>query len=188
MPTSMHTDVIVPFGRVEFARERRRALTLEDLPQVVPGAADALKGMSDPVESSHQMCDILRRLCQLQGSHEHLFLLLYFDRVIHKLKSGATLRDILLPLPKTRFAFASDTNVVQADFAFWTGRNFVVVYVQEARIYQDRSVEERRLKLFGFDVFRLMADEFETRGLFGQTGLNILEAVGLRRRSCSGGL
>ena len=186
MPASIHTGVIIPFGRVEFERERRTALTLEDLPRIVPECADELKGMSDPVETSHCICENLRRLSPLEGSHEHLFLLLYFDRVIQKLKSGAGLRDIFLPLPKTRFLIFGEQNSIDVDFAFWTGKQFVVVCIQETTLTRSRLAEECWLKLLGIDVFRLMADEFETRGLFGETGLSILDALGLRGNKSPG--
>ena len=180
VPTLIHSHVIIPSGPLEIAPDQR-ALTLEDAPEVFPDSANGCLVNPNPIETAYQISDILRTQGRLRGSHEHLFLLLYFDKVIEKLSSGATLRGILLPLPKARFSVAvDDQNSVAADFAFWTGRRFATVFIRESRFQQDLSAEERRLKAWGLEVFRLMADQLETRGLSNEAGARLLDALWLR--------
>jgi hypothetical protein len=180
VPTLIHSHVVVPSGQFEIAQDHR-ALTLEDAPEIFPDSANSCGGNPNPIETAYQISDMLRAQCKLQGSHEHLFLLLYFDRVIEKLSSGATLRCILLPLPKARFSLTGDDQTsVTTDFAFWTGRRFATVFIRESRFQQDLSAEERLLKMWGLEVFRLMADQLETRGLSSETGERLLDALWLR--------
>ena len=178
MPILIQSRIDLPFGQLDITQEEHSALTLEDAPKVFP-AAKSLGRNSDPVEAAYQLCETLRSRCPLQGSHEHLFMLLYFDRVIEKLKFGSMRRSSLLPLPKARFSLASDQNAITADFAFWTGHRFVTVFIRESGLDRSWSVEERLLKLWGFEVFRLMADQLETQGLNGETGSKILDALWL---------
>src|SRR5262245_32599152 len=99
MPTLIHSQVTLSFGRLEIICEGNHALTLEDAPQVFPAASALLIDNPDPIETAEEICDILREGSELQGSHEHLFLLLYFNRAIERLKAGAPLGSALLPLP-----------------------------------------------------------------------------------------
>jgi len=176
VPTVIHNPVILPFGPVDIAQEAHSALTLEDASQVLPGVATSMGWRQCPVEAAHRLCEILRSRCELRGSHEHLFLLLYFDHVIEQLQAGATLHDALLPLPNAQFSFIGDA-FVTADFAFWTGRRFVTVFIRESRFDRHWLKEERLLKTWGFEVFQLMAEQLETRGLSGEIGGKILEAL-----------
>jgi hypothetical protein len=180
VPTLINSHVIIPSGQFEIPPDHR-AITLEDAAEIFPDTANFCGSDPNPIETAYQISDMLRSKCKLQGSHEHLFLLLYFDRVIEKLSSGATLRCILLPLPKARFSPASDDRTsVTADFAFWTGRRFATVFIRESRFDQDLSPDERLLKTWGLEVFRLMADQLETRGLSNEAGTRVLDALWLR--------
>jgi len=180
MPTLIHNQVSVSVGGSEIACEDALALTLRDAPKTFPAVSPFFWLYSDPIERTHEICDTLRETCQLEGSHEHLFLLLYFNRVIEKLKSKAFLKDVLLPLPKARFSLPEVRKSVPVDFAFWTGERFVAVFIHESPFdLHGRSVEAL-LKIWGFEVFCLVADEFETRGLMGDTGRRILETLQLR--------
>jgi len=179
VPTLIHSQVLISSGQLEIAPEERRALTLEDAPEVFRAGPDPAGSNPNPIEAAFHICEILRGQCKLHRSHEHLFLLLYFDRVIEKLALGCTLRGTLLPLPKTRFSMAGDAQTaVTADFAFWTGRRFITVFIRESRFDED-CPEERLLKLWGFEVYRLMADQLETRGLATDAGAKILDALWL---------
>jgi len=179
MPSVIHNHVVVPFGRLQMPVENRDSLTLEHVSEVFPAAENLDLHHLDPIEKADQICEILRDGCDLQRSHEHLFLLLYFGRVIDKLKEGATLNCALLPLPKARFSLAGEQPGVTVDFAFWNGQKFVAVFIHESRYNQPLPADAGLLKIWGFDVYCLMADEFETRGLMGNTGLKILEALQL---------
>ena len=180
MPTLIQSQIVIPSGLLEIRPEGRRAVTLEDAPEVFPETRDPHGHSSDPVETAYHVFEVLRSQCGLQRSHEHLFLLLYFDRIVEKLSSGATLRAALLPLPKARFSMCGDEHrPVSVDFAFWTGRRFVTVFICESRFNED-SAEERFLRVWGCEVFRLMADQLETRGLVGESGSKILDALWLR--------
>jgi len=177
--TLIHSQVRIPSGHLEIAPEEHKALTLEDAPQVFREATDPSGFNPNPIDMAYHVCEMLRSQCKLHRSHEHLFLLLYFDRVIEKLTAGSTLRGALLPLPKARFSMAGDVqSAVTADFAFWTGRRFVTVFIRESRFDQDSS-EERLLKMWGIDVHRLMADQIETRGLSTEAGAKLLEVLWL---------
>ena len=176
MPTVIHNPIVLPFGPVDIAPEEQSALTLADAPQVLPGVVDSSGWRQGPVEATHGLCEILRSRSELRGSHEHLFLLLYFDQVIEQLHSGATLRSALLPLPNATFSVTGEA-FVTADFAFWTGRRFVAVFIRESRFDRHWFREERLLKTWGFEVFQLMAEQLETRGLSGDIGEKILEAL-----------
>jgi hypothetical protein len=101
---------------------------------------------------------------------------LYFDQVIEQLHTGATLRSALLPLPNAEFSDTGEA-FVTADFAFWTGRHFVTVFIRESRFDRHWFREERLLRTWGFEVFQLMAEHLETRGLSGDIGEKILEAL-----------
>ena len=181
MPTVIHSQVVIPTGPLDIAPEEHRALTLEDAPEVFKEALDPSGSNPDPIETAFHVSDLLRSQCKLHRSHEHLFLLLYFDRVIEKLSSGCTLRGTLLPLPKARFSMSRDEQTaVTTDFAFWTGRRFATVFIRESRFDQDCS-EERFLKLWGFDVYQLMADQLETRGLATDAGTKVLDALWLAK-------
>jgi hypothetical protein len=180
MPTLIHSQVTVSFGRLEIVCEENHALTLGNAPQIFPAAGALLIDNPDPIETAEEICDILREGCELRGSHEHLFLLLYFNRAIERLKSGAPLGSALLPLPKTRFSMAGVQNPPTVDFAFWTGERFVVVFIHESPFDQHGRTEGTLLKIWGFEVFCLRADELELCGLTGETGLKILDAVQLR--------
>jgi hypothetical protein len=175
----IHNQVSVSVGGSEIACEDDIALTLRDAPKTFPAVSPVFWLSSDSIERSHGICDTLRERCQLDGSHEHLFLLLYFNRVIEKLKSKAFLKDVLLPLPKAQFSLADEHTSVTVDFAFWTGDRFVAVFIHESAFDLHGRSSESLLKIWGFDVFCLVADEFETRGLMGDTGRQILEAVNL---------
>src|SRR5262245_49613493 len=131
MPAVIHNPVVMPFGPLEIARERRSALTLADAQQVLPGVVPFGRRQS-PVETAYELCEILRTRCELCGSHEHLFLLLYFDQVIRQLYSGAGLSSVLMPLPKAQFP--AGEGFITADFAFWTGQRFVTVFIRESRL------------------------------------------------------
>jgi len=179
MPTLINQQVTLSFGRLEIACRSGTPLTLEDAPEIFPATAASFEHVPDPIQMAHEICDTLREGCGLQGSHEHLFLLLYFNLVIEGLKSGAPLHSALLPLPKTRFTMTSQHKSITVDFGFWTGQRFIAVFIHESSIDQHRRAEEALLKVWGFDVFCLKADEFETRGLMGETGMKILEAVHL---------
>ncbi len=161
------------------AIENHDALTLEDTPEVFPDALDRFLRGHDPVETADNICEMLRDECELERSHEHLFLLLYFSRVTEAIKAGGSLRSALLPLPKARFSLAGDQHSVTVDFAFWTGQRYVAVFIHESRFDQPLPEDAGLLKIWGFDVFCLKADEFETRGLTGNTGQKILEALHL---------
>jgi len=176
MPTLIQSQVVLPFGRLDTACEDRRPLTLADAPRIFPAA---IRPEGDPFEFADATCEMLRTECELQGSHEHLFLLLYFNRVIDKMKQGGIWTKALLPLPNARFSMGNDQSSVKVDFAFWTGRKLIAVFIDENRLRQ-RTDEVRLLKAWGFDVYVMMADEFETRGLMGDVGLKVLDAVGLR--------
>jgi len=180
MPTVLHTRISFPFGHLELACEEQGALTLEDASKIFPAAADSFVRSPNPVDTAYEICETLREGCELQGSHEHLFLLLYFNQAIEKLESGSLLRDALLPLPKVRVSVAGESKPVTVDFAFWTGQHLVAVFIDEGRFRRHSNIEEGFLKVWGFEVFCLMADEFETRGLMGETGQKILEALSLR--------
>ena len=104
----IHNQVSVSVGGSEIACEDDIALTLRDAPKTFPAVSPVFWLSSDSIERSHGICDTLRERCQLDGSHEHLFLLLYFNRVIEKLKSKAFLKDVLLPLPKAQLSLADD--------------------------------------------------------------------------------
>jgi hypothetical protein len=179
MPTLIHNQVTVSVGPLEIACHELTALTLEDAPEIFRAVVHFFPN-PDPVETAHEICDILRDGCNLERSHEHLFVLLYFNRVIEKLKLGSSLHSCLLPLPKARFSLAGCHSSVTVDFAFWTGKRFVVVFIHESPFDRHGREEGGLLKAWGFEVFGLMADEFETRGLMGETGLNILGALRLR--------
>jgi hypothetical protein len=179
VPTLIHSQVLIPSGPLEIAPEERRAITLEDAPEVFRAGPDTAGYNPNPIEAAFHVCEILRSQFKLHRSHEHLFLLLYFDRVIEKLASGSTLRGALLPLPKARFSTAGDDQTsVTADFAFWTGRRFIAAFIRESRFDED-CPEERLLKLWGFEVYRLMADQLETRGLATEAGAKLLDALWL---------
>src|SRR5262245_30698607 len=138
VPTLIHSHVLIPSGQLETAPAERRALTLEDAPEVLQTVLDPAGYDPNPIETAFHVCEILRGQFKLQRSHEHLFLLLYFDRVIAKLASGCTLRGTLLPLPKARFSMSGDDQTaVTSDFAFWTGRRFVTVFIRESRFDED---------------------------------------------------
>src|SRR2546426_11326756 len=79
MPSLIHSQVSVEFRRLEIVCEEGSPVTFEDAPQLFPVTADLFRRNSDPIEMAHELCDILRDGCELQGSHEHLFLLLYFS-------------------------------------------------------------------------------------------------------------
>jgi hypothetical protein len=179
MPTLIFNQVTLSFGRFEIACGERRPVTLGELPDIFPDASALLRQHSDPVEIVHEICDIVREGCELEGSHEHLFLMLYFGRVIEKLKDGLLPRDVLLPLPKTQFALGEERKFVTVDFAFWTGERFIAVFIHEST-FELSGDKERLLRMWGFDVFCLVADEFEMQGLSGEAGLRILDAVHLR--------
>lgn len=174
MPAVIHNPVVMPFGPVDFARERRSALTLADAVQVLPGVPASTRRQS-PVETAYELCEILRTQCELRGSHDHLFLLLYFDHVIRQLYSGAGLHNVLVPLPNAQFPTAEGS--ITADFAFWTGQRFVIVFIRESSFDPDWSKQERLLKSWGFEVFQLMAEQIETRGLSDENGAKVLEAL-----------
>jgi hypothetical protein len=174
MPTLIQRQIVLPFGRLDTACKDRRPLTLTDVARVFPAAS---KPEADPFEFADTTCEMLRTECDLQGSHEHLFLLLYFNRVIEKVKLGANLSKALLPLPNARLFMGTDS--VKVDFAFWTGQKFIAVFIDESRLRQ-RKDEVRLLKAWGDDVYIMLADEFETGGLMNDVGLAILKAVGLR--------
>ena len=180
MPTLILSQVTLLFGRLEIMCDENSALTLENAAHIFPAAGALLTENPDPIETANEICDILREGCELRGSHEHLFLLLYFNRAIKRLESGAGLNSALLPLPKTRFSMAGVQNPVTVDFGFWTGDRFVVVFIRESPFDQHGRTEEALLKIWGFDVFSLSADEVERCGLDGATGLKILDAVHLR--------
>jgi hypothetical protein len=180
VPTLIHSQVRIPSGHLEIAPEEHKALTLDDARDVFREASDPSGYKPNPIDRAFHVCEVLRSQCKLQRSHEHLFLLLYFDRVIEKLTTGSTLRGALLPLPKARFSIAGDAqNAVTADFAFWTGRRFVTVFIRESRFDHECS-EERLLKLWGFEVYRFMADQIETRGLLTEAGAKLLNALWLQ--------
>jgi hypothetical protein len=178
MPTLIFNEVTVSFGKFDVTCDERRPVTLAALPDLFPEAAASLRHQCDPAEIVHEICDIVREGCELEGSHEHLFLMLYFGRVIEKLNNGLRPRDILLPLPKTQFALGVERKFVTVDFAFWTGERFIVIFIHESTFDLSRQ-KERLLHIWGFDVFSLRADEFETVGLMGDTGIKILEALRL---------
>jgi hypothetical protein len=180
MPTLILSQVTLSFGRMEIVCEENHALTLENAAQIFPAAGALLMENPDPIETAHEICDILREGSELRGSHEHLFLLLYFNLAIKRLESGAQLNSALLPLPKTRFSMVGVKNPLTVDFAFWTGDRFVVVFIRESPFDQHGRMEEGLLRIWGFDVFTLRADEVEMCGLGGATGLKILDAVHLR--------
>jgi hypothetical protein len=179
MPTLIHNQVILSFGRLEVSCAGQPAITLENTPDVFPTKALPFSYHPDPVEAAYEICDLLREKCALHGSHEHLFLLLYFNRVVERMKSEAVLSPALLPLPKARFSVAGRQNSIMVDFAFWTGERFVAIFIHESPFDQHGRFEEALLKVWGFDVYCLTAEEFETRGLMGDTGRNILDALGL---------
>jgi hypothetical protein len=179
MPTLIQNQVTLSFGRLEISCAGQSALTLENLLDVFPTKALPFSYHPDPAEAAYEVCDILRERCSLRGSHEHLFLLLYFNRVIERMKSGAVVSNALLPLPKARFSMAGRQNSVMVDFAFWTGERFVAVFIHESPFDRHGRLEESLLKVWGFDVYCLMAEEFETRGLMGDTGRKILAALDL---------
>src|SRR5262249_41071606 len=158
------------------ACEEGSGLTLQDAPELFPDAASLFRFECDLVERAHEICDTLRD-CEHQGSGQHLFLLLYFGRMIESLKAGASLGDIFLPLPKARFAIAGEHDSITVDFGFWTGERFVVVLFQEDPADPHERARAGLLRIWGFDVFRLVADEFETQGLSGNTGRQILESL-----------
>jgi hypothetical protein len=175
----IHSQVVIPTGPLDIAPEDHRALTLDDAAAVFHEVPDPSGSNPNPIETAFHVSELLRGQCKLHRSHEHLFLLLYFDRVIQKLNSGCPLRGTLLPLPKARFSMSRDEQTaVTTDFAFWTGRRFASVFIRESRFDQDCS-EERFLKLWGFEVFRLMADQLETRGLATDAGAKVLDALWL---------
>ena len=180
MPTLILSQVTLSFGRLEFSCEQNRALTLEDASQIFPAAGALLSENPDSIEAADEICNILREGCELRGSHEHLFLLLYFSHAIKRLTFGAPLTSALLPFPKARFSMAGVQNPLTVDFAFWTGERFVVVFIRESPFDEHGRTEEALLKIWGFDVFSLSAQEVEMWGLSGDTGVKILDAVHLR--------
>ena len=180
MPITVHNQVNVSFGDLEIVCENHKPLTLRDALDVFPTSATLIdQYFIDTAEIVHEICDILREGCHLQGSHEHLFLLLYFNRVSEKLRSGMSLSSIYLPLPKARFSIGEQRSI-SVDFVFWTGERFIAVFIHESSYDRHGRAEEGLLKVWGFDVYCLMADEFETRGLMGVTGLKILDELRLR--------
>lgn len=180
MPAALNTQVSFPFGHLDVACEERAAITLNDAAVIFPAAADSFRRSANPIETAYEICDTLREGCELQGSHEHLFLLLYFNHIVERIKSGLSFREALLPLPKARISVTGKSKPVTVDFAFWTGQRLVAVFIDEGGFRRHSHVEEGCLKVFGFEVFCLMADEFEIRGLTGATGQKILEALSLR--------
>ena len=188
MPIQIHSPFSIPFGRLEpelgpihflgsprreppaqggFLRvyidpEENSAVTLDNVPAVFPAPAHACPTTRDPVNAVYSICETLRTRCELEGIHELLFLTLYFDRVA-VMAGTEPQRKALLPLPKAHFCFPQKT--VRVDFAFWTGRRFVAVFIDVARLQSGGAADEKLLRSYGFEVLRLRADQIETRGL-----------------------
>jgi hypothetical protein len=121
-----------------------------------------------------EACQQLRDTCELQNSYEHLFLTLYFDHLRDILSSqhrkgkdrlaiDTLMRRLLIPLPQTHF-YLTDFSVigdqcikkcVKVDFAFWTGRKFWVVLIDEPGHAKDRIQEERLLRSWAVEIVRL---------------------------------
>jgi hypothetical protein len=179
MPTLIRHQISVSFGHLEIACAEGIALTLNDAPELFPATATLCRSELDSVETAFEICDTLRD-CELESSHEHLFLLLYFNWLTEKLKAGASLRDVFLPLPKTRFTVAGETESVTVDFAFWTGERFVAVFIHHNPFDPAVRAKIGLLKIWGFDVYAFVSDEFEVRGLMGSAGLKLLSTLGLR--------
>lgn len=169
--------VVLPIGGLDIGLDQRLALTLADVRIIFPAVAHYLPTQGHPVQRAYDICDMLRNYCEVRGSHEHLFLLLYFDHVVKNLRSDVTLSTALLPLPNARFFLTDDPKGMTVDFLFWTGRRFVGVFISAGGFEKIGSAEDRLLNLWGSNVFRLMANELETQGLAGQTGLKIVHAL-----------
>src|SRR5262249_39604404 len=161
--------ITLTFGHIDIPCESRSALTLIGGLNIFPSIALLLHYDCEPVDFAHELCDVLRETCCLKGSHEHLFLLLYFNRIIEKLRLGFPICNVLLPLPKARFYFR-DQNSITTDFVFWTGERFVAVFMHESTYDHQGRADEAMLKARGFEVYSLIATEFESRGLMGDTG------------------
>jgi hypothetical protein len=170
---------------VHIDRTKRIAVTLDQ----VSAACSLLGGMTlqeDPVELLCTMCDTLRTHCELQGSHEHLFLMLYFDQLREVFRpdplagsqpavTEAQLRRALMPLPKAHFYLGDSSSAppeectdkcVVVDFVFWTGRRFIAILIRDqGGPKQTAASTERRLQLWGMKTFMVTADHIENRGL-----------------------
>jgi hypothetical protein len=177
MPITVHNRVIVSFGEHEVTCEKDHPLTLLDALDIFPSIACVLDYDCSTPDFADEICDVLREASDLEGSHEHLFLLLYFNRLIEKLKTGLSLSNALLPLPQARVSIGQQ-KPISADFIFWTGERFVAIFIHESP-YDRKTQDETSLRTWGFEVFSLMAPEFEMRGLMGDTGIKILRALGL---------
>jgi hypothetical protein len=100
--------------------------------------------------------------------------------VVEALKAGASPKKVLLPMPKARFCTMSAGQAIPVDFVFWTGERFVAIFLHESSFDQDQRKDEMiSLRIWGVEVFSLMADEFETYGLMSETGMKIREAIRL---------
>ena len=172
---TLASPLIVPFGGLNRPRHQDRntnsgvapfvcihptqgvAITLEHFPSIF-SAPDLLRE-NDLTESLFDICETLR--AQVQRSHEHLFLMLYFDQIAEMLKIQR--RSALLPLPKTHLTEPRGDNAgepgqkcIRADFAFWTGNRLAAVMIDETQPQHDCLSEDRLLRRWGVTVFRLM--------------------------------
>jgi hypothetical protein len=176
VPISIHSQVLLSYGRLDIAYQPD-PLTLKDAWVIFPSADDFTTTTGrDAALIADDICELLRHRCGLKRSHEHLFLSLYFQ-FVEGFKSPAALSSALLPLPKARLFSVEDLKPITVDFAFWTGTRFVCIFIGENRQDAALSRDERLLKLWGFDVFRLQAEELETRGLASRSGARLLRVL-----------
>jgi hypothetical protein len=209
MTIRIENHLIVPFGRLDCDSQRvrivgnftrdlvlesetpcvhinrttRKGVTLEQLRSAV-AVPDTLCLDNDVPDFLNTLCDMLRNSCELQGSHEHLFLMLYFEQLAHIYGFGASaaadksslstiLSNALMPLPKAHFHLSDFSSSVSRDhqrqcitidFAFWTGRRFLAVFVGDSGV-ENHSLDEKLLRFWGVDTFRVSPRQLETIGL-----------------------
>jgi hypothetical protein len=132
----------------------------------------------NPLDSLDAICDLLRNNCELTGSHQHLFLSLYFDLIAEAFKSNASgkprwdsfheqLGQFLLPLPEAHLYWAEGSRCIRANFLFWTGHCFAAVLISENSSREDCIVDEQALSVAGLQVVPISAREMESNGLRG---------------------
>src|SRR5689334_1280719 len=128
MPITVHNRVTVSFGEHEVVCEKEQPLTLIDGLDIFPSIAFVLDYECSTSDFADEICDVLREASDLESSHQHLFLLLYFNRVIDELGTGFPISNALLPLPQARISIGQQ-RPVSADFIFWTGDRFIAIFI-----------------------------------------------------------
>src|SRR5262249_32615370 len=160
-------------------RAQHAPVTLEHYGEIFSAEEERAPRKRPATDFLEQACEQLRETCELQNSYEHLFLTLYFDqlkqalgirrkRPLERISTGAMLSRFLLPLPQAHLYLTDFSSMVgseclqrcvKVDFAFWTGRSFWVVLIDEPGHVKDRFQEEKLLRFWAVEIVRLSEED-----------------------------